>query len=433
MLDGLIYVEQISERLNYLEFTFFEERGVSIRFTNDLKLFEGFDGSKLNYSGKSINCEQLIPAGLLFEEKIKNHEISISQWQGNDVLAFQGISDPLATMFFILVRYEEYLPSVKDIHDRYLAKNSVLAKHFSLQEQTVERIYILFLQNYFPSALEKYKQSLKSVFVPTFDIDNTFAFKWKEGWRTWASNVKDLVKNDSERKSIRKKVQSGELKDPFDSWDEIKAVLNAHPSSKVFWLLGDFKKNDKNISWNDPRHQRLIREIDQLATVGLHPSYASNTEIERVELEKNRLETILNRKVTSSRQHFLKLQFPLTYRNLISNGFTEDYSMGYAEEIGFRAGTAHSHFWFDLEQNLRTTLRIHPFSYMDGTLNQYAKWSTAKSISELKKLINEVKNYGGSFCSLWHNESFAESGIWKGWKTVFEETEAYWLKGDLHD
>ena len=434
MLEGLIYVEQISERIRYVERTFFEERGLSIKFTNDLSMFNSFSGDKLNYSERTSNdTEQMFPSSLLFRERLIEYKVETVVWRNSKILSFDGVVDPLATMFYIITRYEEYFAAVKDSHGRYLAKNSVLKKHFDLKEQTVERIFHCFLGVYFPVIFENYLKSIKSEYVPTFDIDNTFAFKWKEGWRTWASNVKDLVKNDSERKSARKKVQSGELKDPFDSWEEIKYVLTNSPSSKVFWLLGDFKKYDKNISWNDPRHQRLIREIDQLVEVGLHPSYASNTEVERIELEKKRLETILNRKVTSNRQHFLKLEFPMTYRNLILAGFTDDYSLGYAEEIGFRAGTAHSHTWFDLQQNIRTDLLIHPFVCMDGTLNQYLQWSTEKSVVELKKLIDEVKHYGGNFYSIWHNESFAQSGIWKGWRTVFEQTEKYWLKGDGDD
>src|SRR6218665_1427143 len=310
MLEGLIYVEQISERIRYVERTFFEERGLSIKFTNDLSMFNSFSGDKLNYSERTSNdTEQMFPSSLLFRERLIEYKVETVVWRNSKILSFDGVVDPLATMFYIITRYEEYFAAVKDSHGRYLAKNSVLKKHFDLKEQTVERIFHCFLGVYFPVIFENYVKSIKSEYVPTFDIDNTFAFKWKEGWRTWASNVKDLVKNDSERKSARKKVQSGELKDPFDSWEEIKYVLTNSPSSKVFWLLGDFKKYDKNISWNDPRHQRLIPEIDQLVEVGLHPSYASNTEVERIELEKKRLETILNRKVTSNRQHFLKLEF----------------------------------------------------------------------------------------------------------------------------
>jgi hypothetical protein len=434
MLDGLIYVEQISERTRYFEHTFFAERGLNIQFTNDPAVFRNFSGQKLTYSEEiPRDSAQVYPSSVLFQESLIEYNIKPALWRECAVLSFDGVPDPLATMFYILTRYEEYFPAVRDAHERYQAKNSLQAQHFDLTQQTVERIFHRFLEVCFPTVHADYKKCLKSEYVPTFDIDNTFAFKWKEGWRTWASNLKDLVKNDSDRKALRKKVQTGELKDPFDSWTEVKEVLDRYPQSKVFWLLGDFKKFDKNISWNDPRHQRLIREIDQLAEVGLHPSYASNTEPERLGVEKSRLEVILDKKVVSTRQHFLKLKFPQTYRNLVTNGFKHDYSLGYAEAPGFRSGTAHSHFWFDLEQNVITDLRIHPFTYMEGTLNEYLKWDISKSIREVKSLMDEVKTYGGSFIPLWHNESFAESGIWKGWRKVFDETEAYWLKGDTND
>lgn len=433
MLDGLIYVEQISERINYLEFTFFEQRGLKIQFTNDFRTFSEFEGEKLNYSNKSIECKQLVPSSLLFEETIREQQIESADWNGITVLAFDGVYDPLATIFYVLVRYEEYLPSVRDMHDRYLAKNSLLKRFFSLKEQTVERIFFHFLAETFQSSFSKYRLGIKSNYIPTFDIDNTFAFQWKEGWRTWASNAKDILKSNTERKLLRKKVQAKELKDPFDSWEEIKAVAHEFPLTKVFWLLGDFKKFDKNISWNDPRHQRLIREIGVICEVGLHPSYASNTEPQRLDIEKSRLQQILSNQVCLSRQHFLKLKFPQTYQNLISVGFKHDYSLGYAEEIGFRTGTAHTHYWFDLSKNIRTELQLHPFAYMDGTLNEYLKLTPEQSSVIICELMDEVKSYGGEFICLWHNESFAESGIWKNWRKVFEQTSNYWVKGESHD
>lgn len=430
MLDGLIYVEQISERIRYFEHTFFKERKLNISFTNDLNMFNSFSGQKLSYSEKtSDGIPQIFPSAMLFSEQLTEYKVEPAFWQEFAVLSFDGIADPLAAIFYILTRYEEYFPAVRDLHDRYLARNSVSKKHFDLTQQTVERLFHRFLEVCFPVSFNNYLGFIQSDYIPTFDIDNTFAFKWKEGWRTWASNVKDVLKNNSERRLLRKKVQKAEIPDPFDSWSEIKLVLGRNPQSKIFWLLGDFKKFDKNISWNDPRHQRLIREMANGAEVGLHPSYASNTEVDRVGMEKKRLETILGRKVLSGRQHFLKLQFPQTYRNLIANGFTADYSLGYAEEIGFRAGTAHPHYWFDLQQNVQTGLRLYPFAYMDGTLNEYMKLDVAESIEKVKLLMDEVKICGGNFIALWHNESFAESGIWKGWRRLFNETETYWNNG----
>lgn len=426
MLKGLIYVNQISERIKYFETNFFAHRSLAISFTNNKQLFLEFEGTKLNYSNQDIDgCEQLLPASLLFDQEIRKIHIEASQWEDQKLLSFDAIADPLATIFYFVSRYEEYLPSVKDQHNRYLSKNSVLMMHFDLKQQNAERIFLAFMDRFFEDLSKSYRTQIQSAFIPTFDIDNTFAFQWKEGWRTWLSNTKDLLKGNKERRLLRRKVQNKEEKDPFDSYDAIRETMQKYPG-KIFWLLGDFKPFDKNIAWNHPLHQRLIRGLAAHCEIGLHPSYASNTEFSRLEMEKKRLETILNKPVLSSRQHFLKIEIPGTYERLLEEGFKNDYSLGYAENVGFRAGTAHPFLWFDLQSNSTTNLMIHPFAYMDGTLNEYLKLTPSDALPLVKQLMTEVKTFGGEFSFLWHNESFAESGIWKGWKWVYDESEKFW-------
>lgn len=426
MQKGLIYVDQISERISYFETNFFVQRSISISFTNNRQLFMDFSGTKLNYSNQSFeNCSQIVPSSLLFEEKIRKIGIAVVQWNGIKSLAFDERTDPIATIFYFISRYEEYLPSIKDVHHRYLAKNSILFQEFDLKKQNTERILAVFLETYFNEIWIDYRSVITSEFIPTFDIDNTFAFQWKEGWRTWLSNCKDLLKGNKERRALREKVQRKEMKDPFDSYDEIREVMQKYPG-KIFWLLGDFKQYDKNIAWNHPLHQRLIRDLSNQCEIGLHPSYTSNTDLRRLELEKSRLEKILNKSIYSSRQHFLKVEIPSTYERLIGEGFQHDYSLGYAENVGFRAGTAHPFLWFNLKTNIITDLMIHPFAYMDGTLNEYLKLNIPEASELVKELIDEVKEFGGEFSFLWHNESFAESGIWKDWRQVYNDSERYW-------
>ena len=426
MQKGLIYVDQISERINYFETNFFALRSLAISFTMDKQFFLAFEGTKLNYSNQRLEgCEQFVPSLLLFEDEIRNIAVEVVQWENTKMLSFDSVPDPLATMFYFVARYEEYLPSEKDQHNRYVSKNSILARHFDLKHQHVERIFQAFLDRYFKEQSVAYRATVKSEFIPTFDIDNTYAFQWKEGWRTWLSNVKDFLKGNRERKALRKRVQNKKEKDPFDSYDSIREVMQNY-RGKIFWLLGDFKPFDKNISWEHPLHRQLIRDLSACCEIGLHPSYASNSEFSRLEMEKKRLETILNKPVYSSRQHFLKLEIPGTYERLINNGFKNDYSMGYAENVGFRAGTAYPFLWFNLRTNAMTELTIHPFAYMDGTLNQYLGLTPLEALGLVKELMVEVKTYGGQFSFLWHNESFAESGIWKGWKKVYDESEKFW-------
>ena len=99
----------------------------------------------------------------------------------------------------------------------------------------------------------------------------------------------------------------------------------------------------------------------------------------------------------SSRQHFLRFQLPETYNNLVNVGFKEEFSMGFAEHVGFRSGTARSHKWFDLLVNRTTNFTIRPFAYMDGTLREYMKLDQQKSKEKIQQLFDEVINGWSGF------------------------------------
>jgi hypothetical protein len=107
---------------------------------------------------------------------------------------------------------------------------------------------------------------------------------------------------------------------------------------------------------------------------------------------------------------------------LNATGIEHDYTLGYAQEIGFRAGTCRPFTWFDLKKNEESTLTIHPFAYMDATLNYYLELSPESAIREIEKLITTVHQYQGEFISIWHNETLTDIGKWKDWRQVFEYT-----------
>ena len=234
--------------------------------------------------------------------------------------------------------------------------------------------------------------------------------------------MKDKIRKDSLRIEARINFEAGRIKDPFDTFDEIKKVKTQGFETKIFWLLGEKSKYDKNISRNDIRHQALIQEMSKFAEIGLHPSYESNKSTFYLKNEHHLLNKILNSEIKTSRQHFLKLTFPVTYSTLIAQGFTDDYSLGFADEIGFRAGTSRAFYFFDLLKNVPTEFKIHPFAYMDGTLNYYLKLSPEESKVKIKELFDEVKQFGGDFIFIWHNETISEFGTWKNWKAVFDYT-----------
>lgn len=419
----LIFVDKISERLIYTLDFIFRDRGIRYELTNDWVYFSGGEGHKLVYSDRfSEGKLQIIPATLLFDEAIFPYALDKAVFFNEECLIFNHVCDPLASVFFVLSRYEEYIVKQRDEHERFEARNSIQAR-FGWLEKTIcdhwAEDLIAYLEDQLHISLHVQKIPVK--IIPTFDIDNTYAFQWKEGLRGFLSKYRDRFKKDRERMDARQVFDQG-AKDPYDTFDLIKDVAAQGFEVHVFWLLGEYAAYDKNISGNDPRHQQLIREMAAFVSIGLHPSYRSCTSQYYLKSEQELLRQILRREVTTSRQHFLKLDLPGSYNALTALGFTDDYTMGYADAAGFRNGTARSYPFFDVHRNTATSLRVHPFAYMDVSLNSYLKLSPQQAKEKIRTLFAEVQHYGGDFVFLWHNETIGEFGAWKGWKSVFDYT-----------
>ncbi|MBK6903035.1 MAG: polysaccharide deacetylase family protein [Saprospirales bacterium] len=126
--------------------------------------------------------------------------------------------------------------------------------------------------------------------------------------------------------------------------------------------------------------------------------------------EKERLEGICGQQIRKSRQHFLRLRLPESFRALLEADLTEDYSMGYADAIGFRAGTSVPFRWYDLAGENATGLLVVPFQVMDITLKKYMGLSPEEATKRMLDLVNVVRRTGGTFCCIWHNSSFDEKG-----------------------
>lgn len=185
--------------------------------------------------------------------------------------------------------------------------------------------------------------------------------------------------------------------------------------------------NDKNISIKNSEFQDLIKRLGDYANIGIHPSFSSYLDNKRLREEIRRLSNILNREITMSRQHFLRLNMPVSYQKLIELDITDDYTMGYASLPGFRAGICDTFRFYDLEHDVPTSLNIHPFALMDGTMRDYLDLSTTESYALAVELLQAVKDVNGTFILLWHNETLSDEKRWKGWITLYRKILDYAL------
>lgn len=428
----LIYTPKITSRTEYtFDLIFDTIWDIEYKLTDDVEFFKEYAGNKLNYSSKKIDDEFFIKRyGLLEEEGVSVQEINFNEW--NSLPIFYQNSDEVipfdvfSATFFLVSRYEEYLPHIKDHYNRFTAKES-LAYKYNFLDRPLVNLWLLeckkVLLNHFPSLTFSDK---KFSYQSTIDIDNAYCFLEKGFVRTTASFIKSAFEMDKELIKQRKDVLLGKEKDPYDTF-ELQLSLNKRYDVDVvyFILLADYGFNDKNCSVHSRKFQLLIKHLSDHAQLGIHPSFASNVSFETFAMEKKRLENIIKKEVELSRQHFLKLDLPKTYRNLIELSVKDDYTMGYASLPGFRASICTPFYFYDLELETTTNLKVHPFAVMDATFKYYLRTSPEQSLSMIKKIIDDIKLVDGHFISLWHNETWSEYKEWKGWSKLYERMLEY--------
>ncbi len=151
--------------------------------------------------------------------------------------------------------------------------------------------------------------------------------------------------------------------------------------------------------------------------VGLKASYFAIHDPDILKSEKLRMESIINTTLTASRQSFSKLNLPESYRNLIDLEVQADYTMGYVNYIGFRAGSCTPFLFYDLDYEVQTPLKIWSYQLMDYSLLKTRSLLDKKKV--LNEIINEVKKVNGVFIPVFHNYTFSEDEQWYGFKDLF--------------
>jgi hypothetical protein len=426
----LIYTPRITNRLRYITGLMLRDLlGLELVFTSREDEYLSCEGPKLCY-GKCLATGELFIAssGLLFETGISGKEMHYFDFGDSKAffLVYDTTSlfpfDIFSASFFLVSRYEEYLPHFRDIHGRFPAQESEAFKQGFLRRPLVNIWTVAIkeaLAARYPAIVFR-KRTFR--FQPTYDIDAAYAYSHKGFTRTLGGFLKTIQAGNFKEMKQRLRVLLNLENDPFDTFAlqfKWQKQYDLHPV--YFILFADYGLNDKNLPVNDRYFQALIKAIADHAEVGIHPSYGSNQKPAKLATEIARLSKVLRREITSSRQHFLKIELPATYRNLINLDITDDYSMGFASEPGFRAGICDTFNFYNLDLETETKLRVHPFAIMDATLIDYLGMKPEHAYTYIEPLLREVRSLGGTFISLWHNHALSNDGQYKGWVSVYED------------
>lgn len=430
MKQILIYSPKCTQRMEYVFRHLFINLGLSYQIVQDRILFLAHPGPKINYSSCRLSEEELfVPySGFLEQSRLSRPSLDLKMQSGLPAFfVFPGLSeeinyDILACIFFFLSRYEEYLPFQPDRLGRFTAAMSVAAQNNLLHRPVVDEWTDYFLDCLARRFLNIRIDRPVFHYTPTYDIDQAWAFKSKPIWRNLAGGGMELLKGQWRPFGQRWRVITGVDPDPFDQYVFLNQLHEQYNlKATFFFLVGDYGPFDKNIPVKHQAMQQLIRQIGTNNTVGLHPSFRSNQTHRILLKEVSKLCGVLNTQVLYSRQHFLLLTLPHTYRRLIEIGIEADFSMGFADSTGFRAGTARPFTWYDLTAEIISGLTIHPFQVMDVTLKNYMKLTPEEAVEHCKALMGTIKKQGGNFSTLWHNSSLSYLDGWAEWKNVYQK------------
>jgi hypothetical protein len=435
----LLFSTHITPRLRYIiQFISKElfDDPAAIRITDDAGYFSEATEPRFNYSEETFpDSFQLRPNGLLFEPPgIQPVPINCFTYNGQKVffptdgdLPF----DIFAASFYLISRYEEYLPHPTDEYGRFAHTHS-LAWNEGFLDQPLVNIWIQDLRSRlsrrFPGLAFRYPVFK---FIPTYDIDTAFSYRYK-GWRrNLGGSLKALAAGEWSKLRERVAVLRGREPDPFDVYEWLDSLhLYCRMRPYYFFLAAARQEGvDRNIPITAPGLQELIRYHAAGSRIGIHPSWQSGDQERLLKEEIEWMEYISGQRINRSRQHYIRFTLPGTYRQLLNYGIEQDFSMGYGSINGFRASVASSFYWYDLDKEEMTPLRLFPFCFMDANSYYEQQFTPGEAMTELNMYYRRIRKVNGLMVTIWHNSILGQDTEFAGWREVYEtflKEEVFW-------
>ena len=323
-------------------------------------------------------------------------------------------ADIVASAFFLLTRYEEYLhpDDNRDEHCRYIGKKSLPSRANFINRPIVDEYSDLLLKCLSDAGCKVTlpPTTYQNIYL-THDVDFLTNYRHLRGF---SGGIKRNLLSPKGLHRVAKSVFSLENDPAFTfPWilEQDGKVVGAQSvffmKSAVVQAAADYP--NYNLTGKDC--SKLVGLLKQKnCKIGLHTSYYSANHLEYIDLEKQKLEQSLEMTITASRWHFLRTLQPTDYKSLLSAGITDDFTLGYADIAGFRLGTSHATQWINPENLEVTNLTLHPLIAMDCTFSnhEYMNLAENEAFEKIIELLNQVKKHNGEVVLLWHNTVFSE-------------------------
>ena len=392
----LVYSHKITPRLTYIfRQIFIRILELPVDFTSTIEKFVSHSGPKLSYTHQPLGKEFFIGShDLLFQQGIQEVPIEVLNWSG--IPAFFKLGKPsqlpydiFAASFYLMSRYEEFLPQVKNELGAFVAYQSLASKNNFLEMPLIDLWAVRLkdkLHEFFPEL--PHVSWKKPKFQPIISVVNPYQYQKKSLLLKLTDTLSALWHLDFFSVFEQYLVLLGLRKDPHNNFEALETLFKQFGNQPLYFFL--FSKNtfyDRGVSTYNFSFRKLVKNTADLNHVSLLASYASQQDSKSLNHECDQLKRLIIKKIDSVRFNYGLLSTSSCYYNLLEQEIFEDYSMGYRDEVGYRASTAVPFYFYDLNNDLQTSLKIHPVVADEVGLRMF---TNKKAFKKLEKLYEKL-------------------------------------------
>ena len=338
--------------------------------------------------------------------------------------------DLIASAFFWLSGWQEYVIEQRDIHARFSFYNSL--------QHTLKVATMPVVDAYREKLSRSLKKCGKTVrprkwggaqwaLCPTIDVD--YIVKWRKGM-IFRETIEYLFLNYRSESFGSRINRFGEFLRDFlrrgdvyqHAMERIHETISPNGTATFFFKAAARGPRDVHYSLKHPFLQLFVEKLKKSNfEIGLHPSFHAHNHPEYLTAERDAITNLSGYKPTSIRQHFLRYEAPTTPRLQQQLGFKIDSTLGFAEHEGFRNGTCLPFLRFDNHANKATSVWEMPLIMMESALFSRRKLNLNEALNQAIRIIRQCRRFGGVAVFLWHTVLWDEMDH-PGWGEHFTKT-----------
>ncbi|NTE05044.1 hypothetical protein G6M26_50635 [Agrobacterium tumefaciens] len=419
-MNLIVFSTVLTPRIKYIfNFIFRDILKTEIEFTGNSQHFLNSSQAKISYGDAPIADELFFKSShLLFSNKLEEFKIKtipFGEYQvpfpvDNSLLPF----DVFAASFFIVSRYEEYLHQMRTNED-FSANKSYQFKWKILERPIIDE-WALILRNIIHTRYPQFKFNEKH-----------FTQQPAINFNISASVPIGLLKKAKFLINILSSKENNFLSTKFDRLTGLDVQIEKALPEIASHLAKKYINPVYFVAFpNIPEDYIGIDGISKILheeSVGLlRPCSSNQQKINNIKAGFSKLKKVLPEQINLYSQQLELLKFPICYLNLLNSSVISDYSMGYAETPGFRAGTCTPFSWYDLQLEKVTPLNVKSYCLADSAFKQLNPDET-KAVIE--RLVDSLKYVNGMLISSWQLRSLSKHLKYKKLNLAFNHLLEY--------